>query len=203
MKKFLIFKKLEDGYYGEKLGSYESEFKDDTSANRSYLMAEPMASHFELPEELDEDIVKLVLIPEQEIITNSSNPDSKQVIPSHWKLQEDEDLRNHKVQSLKEKRIEEAYFKMSKEIYEEMEIVFGTKNSDSAIAYEKTWNLMLANSEEWSNLGLKDDVNDLLDTSEKVLDFASKKISQVVIYGKWRMQRIAQFRQERENILNE
>lgn len=65
MKKFLIFKKTEDGY-GEKMGSYESEHKDDTSANRSYLMAEPMASHFELPEGMDEDCVELVLIPEVE-----------------------------------------------------------------------------------------------------------------------------------------
>lgn len=64
MKKFLIFKKLEDGSYGDKMGSYESEFKDDSSARRSYLMAEPMASHFELPEGMDEDCVELVLIPE-------------------------------------------------------------------------------------------------------------------------------------------
>jgi hypothetical protein len=62
MKKFLIFKKLEDGSYAEKLGSYESEFKDDSSANRSYLMAEPMASHFELPEGLDEDCVDLIYV---------------------------------------------------------------------------------------------------------------------------------------------
>jgi len=62
MKKFLIFKKLEDGSYAEKLGSYESEMKDDSSANRSYLMAEPMASHFELPEGMDEDCVEPVEI---------------------------------------------------------------------------------------------------------------------------------------------
>lgn len=60
MKKFLIYKKLEDGSYAEKLGSYEAEMKDDTSANRSYLMAEPMASHFELPAGLDEDCVDLI-----------------------------------------------------------------------------------------------------------------------------------------------
>jgi tRNA U34 5-carboxymethylaminomethyl modifying GTPase MnmE/TrmE len=58
MKKFLIFKKTENGY-GEKMGSYGSEFKDDSSANRSYLMAEPLASHFELPEGMDEDCVEL------------------------------------------------------------------------------------------------------------------------------------------------
>lgn len=61
--KYIIFKKTENGY-GEKLGSYESDFKDDTSANRSYLHAEPMASHFELPEGMDEDCVELVKVGE-------------------------------------------------------------------------------------------------------------------------------------------
>jgi hypothetical protein len=58
--KILIFKKLEDGSYGEKLASYEADYIDNTSTNRSYLLAEPNASHFELPEGLDEDVVKPV-----------------------------------------------------------------------------------------------------------------------------------------------
>lgn len=78
--KHIIFKKLEDGTYGEKMGSYEGP-KDDTSANRSYLMAEPMASHFELPEEIDEDCVVLVLIPESEV--------EGVIIPAHYEVQED------------------------------------------------------------------------------------------------------------------
>jgi len=61
--KFIIFKKLENGY-GEKLGSYEADAKDDSSTNRSYLMAEPLASHFELPEGMDEECVSLVFMPE-------------------------------------------------------------------------------------------------------------------------------------------
>jgi hypothetical protein len=60
MKTFLIFKKLENNTYGEKMSSYQAEQKDDTSANRSYLLAEPMASHFELPENMDEDCVDLI-----------------------------------------------------------------------------------------------------------------------------------------------
>ena len=68
--KFIIFKKLEEGY-GEKLGSYESDFKDDSSARRSYLMAEPMASHFELPEGMDEDCVVVedgALVEKEELV---------------------------------------------------------------------------------------------------------------------------------------
>lgn len=71
--KYIIFKKLEDGTYGEKLGSYEGP-KDDSSANRSYLQAEPLASHFELPEGMDEDCVVLI------------------DVEGLWVLQEDSDL---------------------------------------------------------------------------------------------------------------
>jgi hypothetical protein len=81
--KHIIFKKLEDGTYGEKLGTYEGP-KDDTSANRSYLMAEPMASHFELPEEIDEDCAILVLVSESEV--------EGVIIPAHYEVQEDATL---------------------------------------------------------------------------------------------------------------
>jgi hypothetical protein len=57
--KHIIFKRNEDGSLGEKLGSYEGP-KDDTSANRSYLHAEPMACHLELPEGIDEDCAEAV-----------------------------------------------------------------------------------------------------------------------------------------------
>lgn len=35
------------------MGSYEADAKDDSSANRSWLLAEPVCKHLELPEELD------------------------------------------------------------------------------------------------------------------------------------------------------
>lgn len=60
--KQIILKRNEDGSVSStKLGSYEGP-KDDTSANRSYLLAEPQAAHFELPEGLDEDCVELVWV---------------------------------------------------------------------------------------------------------------------------------------------
>jgi hypothetical protein len=61
--KILIYKKNEDGSYGEILGSYDGP-KDDSSANRSYLLAEPKASHFELPEGMFEECVDLVWVEE-------------------------------------------------------------------------------------------------------------------------------------------
>ena len=201
-KKFLIFKKLEDGTYGPKLASYVGISKNESSSDKSCLFSEPFASHFELPEELDEDIVRPFFVDEQEIQTGPFDYLPKTIIPAHWELQEDEELRSQKIQKIKQKLIEESYIKMNSEVYQQMEIVFGTSNSDSAIAYEKTWNLMGENPEEWSSLGLKDNQGNPLDTPEKVSSFASEKINQVLIYGKWRMQRIEQFRQERENILN-
>lgn len=58
--KHIIFKRNEDGSVSsQKMGSYEGP-KDDTSANRSYLQAEPQAAHLELPEGMDEDCVEPV-----------------------------------------------------------------------------------------------------------------------------------------------
>jgi hypothetical protein len=56
----LILKRNQDGSVSsEKMGSYEGP-KDDSSRNRSYLMAEPLAIHLELPEGMDEDCVEPV-----------------------------------------------------------------------------------------------------------------------------------------------
>ena len=51
---------------GKKIGQYEGEL-DETSNNRSYLLCPPHAIHLEVPEGMDIDIVKAVLIPEQQI----------------------------------------------------------------------------------------------------------------------------------------
>lgn len=79
MKKFVIFKKNvdENGVvsFSRKMGSYESEFKDDSSANRSYLMAEPNASHFELPEGMDEDCVEPVESDAEGVFELKENPE--------------------------------------------------------------------------------------------------------------------------------
>lgn len=71
--KQIIFKRNEDGSVSsQKLGSYEGP-KDDTSANRSYLMAEPMACHLELPEGMDEDCVEPVEV--DGVLTLQENAD--------------------------------------------------------------------------------------------------------------------------------
>lgn len=96
--------------------------------------------------------------------------------------------------------LQAAYDQLNAEVYAEMETTFGTKNADSATAYEKTWNIMTSAPSEWSILGLKDDLGNLLDTDQKILDYANQKLLAVEAYGKWRMQRIQQFRDYRASL---
>jgi hypothetical protein len=109
----------------------------------------------------------------------------------------------------KEKQIEAAYRQMNVDVYAEMAQVFGTTNPESATAYEATWKMMAETPAEYASLGLTSRfdvaglaVGDALDTEQKVLDYANAKIADVQSYGKNRMQRIEQFRSERETILN-
>ena len=132
--KILIFKKLEDNSYGDKLASYEANQIDDSSNNRSHLLAEPLASHFELPEGMDEDVVKpvwgiiheahtVVLEEEyQSLISeavldeegNEIEPAVYETIPARtlevaaiegWKLEEDKDLILAKRQKIANKNL--------------------------------------------------------------------------------------------------
>ena len=60
MKTWMIVKKEDLSIQG----SYEADVKDDSSANRSWLHAEPVCMHLELSEGLDKDCVSAVLVPE-------------------------------------------------------------------------------------------------------------------------------------------
>lgn len=93
--KHIIYKRNEDGSVSStKMGSYEGP-KDDSSANRSYLQAEPMAAHLELPEGMDEDCVEPVEVAEQVIPASGVEGEegyvAEQVIPAHIELQENAD----------------------------------------------------------------------------------------------------------------
>lgn len=54
MAKFIIVKRDDLSIQG----SYDADAKDDTSANRSWLHAEPVCVHLEMPEGLDPECVK-------------------------------------------------------------------------------------------------------------------------------------------------
>ena len=183
MKTFLIFEKNKNGTFGDKLRSYQALEIDNSMENFPYTLVEPYASHFELPEGMDEAVVKPVLENDQ------------------WILREDPELLTQKSLRLKQEQVIQAYERMNKDVLDQMALVFGTQNPDSASAYEKTWSMMAQSPLEWTDLGLKDDSGMPLDTEEKILAFATSKIAAVTAYGKYRMQRIGQFRAEKEAIV--
>lgn len=112
------------------------------------------------------------------------------------------------VNEQKAAQVTEIYNAMNTEVYTAMGGVFGTTNADSATAYERTWEMMKAAPENWSGAGLLAEfavggfaVGDALDTDQKVTDYATAKIAEVLAYGVWRMQRIKQFKIDRAAIL--
>jgi len=112
-------------------------------------------------------------------------------------------------QKQKEAQIADAHAQMDADVRAEMVAVFGTTSTESATAYEKTWALMLETPADWSGAGLTArfdrgglSTGDALDTDQKVTDYAQACLDAVKAYGISRMQRIEQFRSERETILN-
>lgn len=115
----------------------------------------------------------------------------------------------------KASQIEQKYNLMNEEIFTEMYNVFRTNRSDSATANYQTWEKMVQSPSLYSGVGLKVDhqLNDsngvelfnpgsALDTDAKITSYASRKIEQALAYGVFRMQRIQQFKNEREVINN-
>lgn len=113
------------------MGSYEAAQKDDSSANRSYLAAEPICAHVEMPEGLDKDCLvasvsteKWVKDGEADITDAGSLPLDWQIegwthVPSQHVVSESQDLLDEKAQqarnaklvvlrSLRDQKIEHA-----------------------------------------------------------------------------------------------
>jgi len=112
-------------------------------------------------------------------------------------------------QKEKEAQVAAAYAQMDADVRAEMVTVFGTTSTESATAYEKTWTLMLETPADWSGAGLTArfdrgglSAGDALDTDQKVTDYAQACLDAVKAYGVSRMQRIEQFRTDRQTILN-
>ena len=108
----------------------------------------------------------------------------------------------------KEPQIEALYQVMVSDVYAQMYATFGTNDPNSANAYKQTWDLMVAEPSLWVSAGLTASfdrgglsVGEALDTEQKVLSYASACVSSAVQYGIWRMQRIEQFRVDRQNLI--
>lgn len=186
MKTFIIVKRDDltiQGYY-------QAETKDDTSANRSQLHAEPVCVHIELAAGLTVDTVMATSV--DDVISLSE--DSAKVAA--------------KALLLKQNAAQLAYETMNAEVIAQMALVFGTNKPESATAYKETWDVMAEFPADWEAAGIKAAfavaglaVNDVLDTAQKVQDYANAKLVQVKAYGIWRMQRIESFKAERDAIL--
>lgn len=108
----------------------------------------------------------------------------------------------------KEPQIEALYKVMVSDVYAQMYATFGTNDANSANAYKQTWDLMVSEPSLWESAGLTASFDrgglttgEALDTEEKVLSYASACVASAVQYGIWRMQRIEQFRIDRQNLI--
>lgn len=134
---------------------------------------------------------------------------------NYWNITIDQDA---KAQALaaksKQDQIEAAYNAMVKDIYDELYKVFRTRQPETATAEKETWDDMLINAANYASLGLKVDhqlnnadgselfsPGSALDTAQKIVAYATRKLEQVRAYGPYRMQRKQQFYDERATIL--
>jgi hypothetical protein len=95
MKTFVIVKR-EDLSIQD---SYDAEVKDDSSANRSWLVAEPVCMHLEMPEGLDKDCLSASLVAE------SGTPGEEDHVPEHYAVAEDAGKVAAKVQSGRDSKL--------------------------------------------------------------------------------------------------
>lgn len=113
-------------------------------------------------------------------------------------------------------QISAAYQTMHTAIYDKLYEIFRTRNPETATAEHETWKDMLANPADYSSLGLVVDyqlmqadgttelysAGSALDTSQKITDFATRKLEQVREYGPFRAQKKQEYYTAKQNIEN-
>lgn len=115
----------------------------------------------------------------------------------------------------KEEDIANAYQTMSDEVDAKLYEVFRTKKADYATAEWNTWNDMLNRPAAYASAGMKVDhqINNAdgvelfspgsaLDTADKVLAYATRKIQLAQEYGVFRVQKLQEFRNQKATIEN-
>lgn len=87
----------------------------------------------------------------------------------------------------KEIQVKEAYDQMVKDIYDQLEVTFGTRNDVSAAAFANTYEAMLKRPANYvdAEIGLADEA--------AVTAFAQGKIAEGDAYALFRIKRIAQY----------
>lgn len=112
-----------------------------------------------------------------------------------YELELDPALVAAKAERAKLALVSEAYGRMDRDVYAEMERVYGTKKSDSATAFYLSWQDMLAAPDAY--------VGAMFPSANAVSNYATLKLQLAREYSVWRLGRIAQFEAERAAILAE
>lgn len=97
-------------------------------------------------------------------------------------------------QKQKFSKVSKLYSEMVKEVYDEMEKVFGTRNDVSAAATAATYEAMLKRPENYLAAGFKD--------AAAVLAYANENIAHADAYAIFRLARIAKFNADKAAALN-
>jgi len=229
MKKFVVFKKDGLEYETTKRFAYSTEdvdgflvidgnstgvafegYKLDNSKHFSHLEVPPHAEHFELIGDLGEDVVLPVEVSATSIPASvASGGIASETDGFIFILQEDAGKVAENVVNVKTDLVTAEYSQLNTDVYAEMYNVFGTTNANSASAYNETWKEMVIAPSDYSSAGLTARfavagfaVGDALDTDQKISDYGSAKVVEAKAYGVWRMQRIEQFKVDRETIIN-
>lgn len=110
-------------------------------------------------------------------------------------LIEDTEAVEAKRQRLKQEEIRAAYQRMDADIIAESKRIFGSETVEAMFSWQFQWDVMLRRPEEFiGKMGLM--------SVEQVLAYANNKIDTVSVpVGQYRLDRIAQFLQERDEIL--
>jgi len=89
MKTWMIVRKADL----EVMGSYMAEEKDDTSNNRSYLLAEPHCMHMELPEDVEARYAKCEMVEDEATLMHSEDKELAEVDAAWHSLRAERDRR--------------------------------------------------------------------------------------------------------------
>jgi hypothetical protein len=164
------------------LAKYEAEEKIDLTVTGSWLASEPVCAHIEIYD-IDGDCIKAERSGEDIILVLDSN------------------LVNAKAARLLSEAVTEKYSDMNSDVYAQMNTVFGTSKSDSAVAFKETWDLMVSHPEDYVNKAMND-VGTIMTTELEVTTYAQTKLNAVRAYSVYRLERIQQFYAERAAILS-
>lgn len=120
----------------------------------------------------------------------------------------DVEKQNTKEYAQKKSQIEVKYREMDEDILTEMIEVFGTSRADSATAFHETFKLMVEKPALFATQGLLADkaaggfiVGQALNSTQKIQDYANARIALIEAFAVFRMNRIAQFQQEKAAIM--